>query len=365
VSTGASRRCVVVEDDHHGHRLMYVATFASGVGAAADCQTVLLTTRSVVNSVEFREHVCPLVEAEKLELLVAEEAGESGLNSRAILRHTNRGDLVIILDGDRRLLALPLIFATRRGVLLLMRTEGNGFRWHLSRWSKAAVCAIPALSGRWFFRKLVESGAGAKPKRCRATDWMSEVEDPGPSAVAPDDALVTPESYLLLCGVIDTRKSLTQLLQWAADSTVKDPPTLVVAGQATPGAADILSQELARRLIAAGRLQVIPRFLTNGELATLHIRSEAVLALHENPGPSGAVAHAAAFGRPVITWGSDAVRRGAEVAGIGLHLPDRDVASIDAAVARLRAEPRSEGARNLAGDGSAQRFVMQLLDGRA
>lgn len=362
--TATACRVVVVESDPRGHRLAYVATFVRGAGHEAR-RLDLLTTRAVTRTEEFREHLQPLVATGQMRVVTANDrAGYLGASD--ILRHTTRRDYVAVLDGDRHLLRLIPVFALRRGVVLLMRTEGAGVRSRFAQWAKAAICGLSAVSRQWSFRRLV--GARTEPDvvACRGLHWMSAVEDPAPvPAAEPNVAIVTPSSFLLLCGVIDVRKSLSQLLHWARRTALADPPVLVVAGRPTEAAAEILSSAAVRDLLDQSRIHVIPRFLTNQELATLYMRADAVLALHENPGPSGAVAHAIAYGRPVIVWGSDAVRRSGAASGLGIELPDRTVAAIDAAVLRLRSgalEGRT-GARP-ADKEPDRRFADQILAGR-
>ncbi len=120
------------------------------------------------------------------------------------------------------------------------------------------------------------------------------------------------------------------------------------------------------RALADDRVRFVPRFVTDGELATCFDRAQLAVLPYREIEQSGVLATALAFGTPVLASAVGAFPEAA-AAGAVATVPPNDVAALTAAIERLIADPTERalltvGARALSrGDWSWDAVAQQHL----
>lgn len=306
-----------------------------------DLSIELVTTASALNSCEYREHLAVHAKSSGLALHVADSLAPSRAALRTALAAPTRR--VLIPDGDGWLpFAAVAPWKREKVTLLLMRTlpsPGRGAAFLVKAVLANLVNALPG-------RRVVRLTVPGKPstRDCHLLlRHLDAVPDPMPIPLTHDVEQsrrtlgVRPGRQLaLVAGLIDERKSIAQLLDWLVASALDDPPALLLSGRQSSTVQDLLDTASAERLIADGRLLIEDRFLSDRELAARYAAADMVLVLHENEGPSGSVAHAMIYGKPIVAWGARQVVRTVDAEGWGVVLPDRTPADLDRAVEAIR-----------------------------
>lgn len=336
-----SAAIAVIEGSGHGHRFMYVGRL---VREALDQELCveLVTTSSALATCEYREHVSNLAKATGFTLRTAHSLKPSRRALQVALAPVSRR--VLIPDGDAWLPFAAFAPWRREEVtLLLMRTlpsKGRG-----SAFLVKAILAnvVNALPGRRVLRLTVPGRASARDCHLLLRH-LEAVPDPTPVEMNHDVQAVRrtigarPGRQLaLVAGLIDERKSIAHLIDWLTASALDDPPAVLLSGRQSSAVQGLMRTTAVEQLVTDGRLVIEDRFLTDRELAARYAASDVVLVLHENEGPSGAVAHAMTYGKPIIAWGAQQVVGTVRAEGWGVVLPDRTPADLDRAVEAVRA----------------------------
>jgi hypothetical protein len=349
---------LLVETNPSGHRLMYAARFLEEAHAVG-LDVEFLTTRPTLESIQGREFI-----GDQLRAAVNIRCSNLPLDPcRRSLRELRAsvGDRVpVLLDGDRWMPLLALFWPPRRRVIiLLMRT------WHgrVPRRPNDMLKFLCAMYLRLFTRVELRRLVGPFDKDLAMPLSIPVVNDPLPRAahITRSSArgawgLNPDRVVLLIAGGIDHRKSVKQVVHWLAGDPRASGFVLLLAGRCSPETRAEMKGPIARRLIAQGSLVCVDRFLSDHELASSFVAADVVLVLHENQGPSGVVAHAAVYGKPLVVWGSRSVISTTTSNGLGIVAQGRGWDQLCSAVRQaivarptVRGQTRSEFAAQILG----------------
>jgi glycosyltransferase involved in cell wall biosynthesis len=322
---------IVFEPGYAGHRFAYVGYLL----ASGPCH--LITTPTALESAEFRLHLGQQFAEGFLTVDVVREQtpGLRGLvgnyfRARAVYsitqdRHSTR---LIVLDGDRYILAFALLFALLRGrpistSLLLMRApkvDGQPLsRRNLKGELKIRAaryvayqpeCRVFCLSGtvtdaslvRWPLLPLRDpvslSESGTRLSRIEAKKQLGW----------------GPETILVVPGALSRRKGILTVV--ALVSALVDRVELKLIGKVD---SDVKS-ELAAAL-NGGRVSLRDELISDEDLDRVITAADAVVLLYENvDGPSGLANRSLALGTPIIGSGNSHVLSLIERTGAGVFL---------------------------------------------
>ncbi len=350
--TGAPADPTVIEPDHRGHRLRYVATVLRESLDAGQSPRLVLGARAL-DSPEYRTFLV----ATGLSELVPIEHVAPGRSIADMVRSCGADRRVLLLDGDRYLLRLVLCGVRRPLTLLLMRSAGSGIRGTLAAALKALLSLVVIGRGG---RVLRLSGRRDGRDGSVLLRWLPAALDPPPLVSREDTDVLAGirRPYFLVAGRLDERKSVVELLRWSRDTQLDRPPALVLAGRLETA----MQAEAVSLASQTDRAQVIDKFLSDEELAALYAHCAAVVCLYRNEGPSGAVAYARRYGKPVLSWGNAQVAAQADEAGLLLPVAGTEVAHIDAACRLLDRFDRSpDGPVRYSTSRSDGSFAKQVL----
>ncbi len=385
----AEREVAVAEMEAAGHRLRYVRMLLLAVTPR---RRVLLVPAAVRDSAEFSEHLADVA----AEVVVLPASRRDAMRV-AVATARARGAQLVVPDGDKNVAPLLLALARSGRVevsLLLMRTALPGgpeaatagmvlkpaLVAVLSRWPGVRVRFLTDAFGVVVRRR---GFRGVLPVRDPVAVPMSDAPTSAPHEGSPRAGRATGSSprdgeadpgreeasgfTVGVFGVISPRKNIPVLLAALAGAAADDPVAavhLVVGGRCEPDVRKVLeSSPDAEALLAAGRLHVDDRLLTEEEFDAAVGGVDAVAVLHDNDAPSGVVAEAAARGVPVLGpargWASSMVTG----TGIGEVAEVDDPADVRAAVGRLVvAYPRrAAAARRARTRLGTEHFVTGLL----
>lgn len=341
-------RVHLVETNAHGHRLFYVRTLAEGA-LRLGAKPILWLDEDMTKQSSFAVHVAPLGSRVEVRLLTFRRRDRKSENRyRALIlsevqRHLMDGDVIVLADGDRwitPLLGKPRSFLKHCHVLLL-RTSAASRSQLLRMILKLSATRLLAMRGTRVRRLIAPFGASDRGVP-GVFDWIPPVADPLPAVHrTPQEVaraklgLPQKKTIALVAGVIDDRKSVTQLLRWLESSSLTPRPGLVLAGQHSEAVREQVHLFGIRGGAENDCLTSDDGYLENERLDCYYSSADVVMILHENEGPSGALAHAVAHGRPVIAWGSRAVVDAVAGAELGIVVSNRSPESIDAALLAL------------------------------
>jgi glycosyltransferase involved in cell wall biosynthesis len=319
-------KLLLVEANPSGHRLMYVGRFLEE--AHADGLDVeFLTTRPTLESVQGREFIGGHLRT-AINIRCSDLPLDPCRRSLRVLRANIVDRVPVLLDGDRWLPLLALFWPPqRRMVILLMRT------WHgrVPRRPSEVLKFLCVLYLRLFTRVELRRLVGPFEKDVATPLSMPIVNDPLPRAqrITRGTArgalgINSNRRVLLIAGGIDHRKSVKQVVDWLEGDPRASQLILLLAGCCSPDMRAEMAGPTAQQLIARGSLVCVDRFLNDNELASCLIAADVVLVLHENQGPSGVLAHAAVFGKPIVAWGSRSVVNTTIDNGLGVIAQSRE-----------------------------------------
>lgn len=332
----------------HGHRLFYVAMLAKGA-LTRQQRPVLWLPKGCVDSGAYSTHIGPLVNSVDIQFYSwgGNRSGVQEVRARLRLLRTVGRTLgasghLILPDGDQWL--PTLVFAgsaiTQPKVhALLLRTHARSKRQFLNRLAKYTLCLLS--KRRTHLLRLVPPFQSGKSPWWDPFSSLDTVSDPLPTVERTDQgtarsrlALPADRFIALVAGFIDTRKSTGHLFRWLEQSSLRPRPLLLLAGEMSQGVASELEQFADRSNGFLERLVIDNRHLPNEQLDLYYSAADAVLILHENEGPSGALAYAVAHSRPVVAWGSRSVVQTVVRASLGSAISDREPQSLDEGIQR-------------------------------
>lgn len=360
---GTGSPLIVLETGGGGHRWRYVATVVDDA-AEQGRSVVVVTTQDAVSRQEYDTFAAEsLRRAAARTVLVPPVAGGRS-RVRMVLRlrrdlaaELAQGGVLAVPDGDHWIGPVLAAWPKRRRVrVLVMRPALPGQRTTVTRkvkWAvtRAAGTLLPGTVGGLVspLHPLAGSRIGG----------VLMVPDPPdvPPLLSRDEARarlgLDARPVLLVCGAIDRRKSIAELLEWAAQH--QGEWRLALAGRFTPAARELLDAHLARHGEAGMRnVLVEDRFLSAEELGTWVSSADCIAVMHENEGSSGIQLTAAAAGVPVLGWGAQDVRAGIDAGVGGAWLEARSPQAIERGVQRaVGSARRDHDALGL----DAQRFI--------
>jgi hypothetical protein len=328
----------------------------------------LLTSEAAKQSAQYREFVSNIIDDAAISVASSKQL-QPGLAAVRLLAQSHTSIVPVLLDGDRWLPHLLLAWPRQRDLIVLcmrVRSDRNAriqdrAKWILIQW-------IARLK-RVQFRRLVGPFENRRGKESAWLGVASCVNDPlpvgeFPTRTAARRTLNIPQNanVLLVAGGIDERKSVPQLIHWLACQNKVAGHVLLLAGPCSPAIRDLISGSVGRKLLAERRLIVIDKFLSEGELREAYAACNAVAVMHENEGPSGALAYAYVAERPVLSWGSKHVTEAVRDHRLGVVIDQREPCSITLGLDRLdgwHTSLRMEPGINTRTGG---KFASQILD---
>jgi len=364
---------IIYEPDFLGHRLNYVRLIAIGLLGLPGVHVTLCLNQFARKSDEFDLLLRPISSKVSIDFSELSLAGRGAIRAalnkssglrRAVERH--RPDHVIIPYGDglsqvaRFARATPLFRKAGTEYEVLMLRGGFAYRtrqtWRQRLADEAGLLSLGLAP--WDIvhyldpipYDFIQRRGGMLARR---VDLMPEPVESSPPVEQSSARrqLGLPDNGFLFCvpGVIDARKGVDLLLP--AMQAVPDA-TLLLAGPVSSDIRKLLAGTY-RPQVAAGRIHVIDRYLTD-ELPLAIAASNVVCTPYPNHvGPASIAVRAAAAGRPVLSssdgWLGATVPRFA----LGMTCNVRDRASLEAGlVAAMKS-----GADKLPPDPARERFL--------
>jgi hypothetical protein len=331
----------ILEFNPGGHRYEYVAHLVRGAGLAGN-NVSLVTTERGRDSKEFLMHLARFiptgltVEVVRVPRMIARI--ESLWVFAMAAWFTRKGRRLIVPDGDR---VLPFLIVL---ALLGWRVSALSMRPNLRRSNspvaiaKAAFfkisCVAPRLSMHGLVPSLPDESGDELPRGFHVVrDPLPTVD---PSVVGLERAaarellgISAPATVALMPGTLNVRKSPMQVLEWLRYRLETGPAVLVLAGRVEPELKLRLIERIDQLGIPMEAVVMPDRYLSDLDLGLWYRACDLVLALYENIGSSGALAHAVVHGRPVVAWGNQVLCRAVRAYDLGVVLEDRSVEVID------------------------------------
>lgn len=345
---GAPRRALILEPGSTGHRPTYVRWIAEGFMTSGIAVTIVgpaqllqhpelagITVAGKSCAVRIAAPDTSTTSNSKLSLVRNERVLRAwyGAAQRAA---ATRGycDLVVVPYLDNcfhAIAALGSPFANTEWCGITMRTEfpNNG--------GNTAAGARLALLSRMLSQRSLRTLWSIDPRsqpyaRQRSANGISKWQRlrylPDPSDMVPSQTRqdarhalsLNDESHVvLLFGSIDPRKGLQELLRGASLLTCTRKWTIIIAGQHTADAADIVARWSARAPAIGFDLRVLPSRIDASLSATLFAAADVIWTGYPNhKGMSGVLVQAALCGKPVIGHNSGLVGEILRSSGLGV-----------------------------------------------
>lgn len=308
--TNDGRVVLIVEPHSRGHRLHYVRFLIEGCHANLD-RVVILTTKSAVESAEWRvhlEHHTPSV--------ITQPAHAFGLDDIAHAAASLGADVTIVPDADGYVSQVLLRGWSGPGMLtmLIMRGEvqpGPPFAWLRPAKTLVKRTLIWGADRRRNVRMYVLRSP-LIPRR-GPLHWLPE---PVQLSCSPEQVETVRRQldrdegryWIGVFGDITARKNLELITE-----AILEMPNvgLLTAGPVDPEVSAAVSPLLEEFVSNGGMVRQIGGPLTDSEFDSAISAVDCVVAAHTNEGPSSVVLKAVASGRRLVLAGAESLRRDA------------------------------------------------------
>lgn len=357
MKAGCSRRVLIIEPNHDGHRLSYVSLLVSAASAVGD-HVVFATNSRVVASGEFEVHLGKF--NSQLELVTNED-----LSLAEIERLCRDLDIdhVVVPDGDSIAYALAKGHPwTWRGTItaLVMREKGQPSRFLGVTSAKTAAKTVLLLAANLrpriqvrVLKSAIWKGYSLLPVS-RDPVTLSTFTETNGNSFAP---ILTDQFFWFgILGKVSHRKNLP-LVAAAIAAVNRRDIALVVAGQIEEGVLELAKPALQRIREGGGRVAIIDRLLSDKEMDDLLRRIDCVVLAHSNEGPSGILGKATAAGTRIVAAGASSLRSDCRNIGLGAEWTPLKESELSLALARAISQPGPLPSQNA----SAGEFAYGLL----
>jgi len=306
MDSAAGRRVTIVELDGGGHRFAYVRHIA--LRAQEQGSSVSLVTRP--RCLDSDEHATHLSGIEfDSAILIPDDVRRPF----ATLPHSMSGQLVVVPDADRHLIAIAALALRqpRAQFSLLLMRDPRGLATFWKRWVKRLLVAAVQLLPNVRMSTLVSAGSSpAAGSGC--------VEDPVVLTGGPEEASRFRKTHAMgdgtfwfgILGAVSGRKNPHLALQALSRVSKDHDVALLVAGKLDDDVRDL--RGIDANTTSSLRFLVIDRMLSDLELDAAVWALDCILLAHSNEGPSGLFGKARAAGTRILAAGAQSLKRDCE-----------------------------------------------------